>query len=1472
MEKDAKEAAGENTRKLDEKIASLNRELLKIDSTADLASSALEEYRERCDHSYESVDHFTTRNMKLRRELGYLGSAFMHVGKRFKQFAAFAIAATGVKLLIDSVQDFIETVSEFDQALFSIQAILDTTAAKVAVMGKVIRETALDTIYSATEIGEGLRTIGQAGFAMEESLMVLKGVTRLATATMAEFDEVVELSTTALRAFDMEAVRGTETADIFTNAINNAKTTIEKLKTAFNYIGTAGAQAGLSLNEVTGTLMLLHDAGLKASTSATGFRRVLLEMLNPSSRLREAMGRLGMSVEDLNPKMVGWVQALKNLVPLLWDANTNTVDMGKAAEYFQQRAANAISVLVNAVASGSTLETAIKQTEEFGSSLRAAAIQSQGLANVIKRLMDSIENLLIALGDAGFTAIIKAVAESLRWAAIRAAEFAEWVPQLLQFALVTAVLATLAKSFLLMEKYLWKFKRKWDILLFSLKTPVTAAVLAVGALITVIANLQSANSRAAKEAAKSAEEHRKLADETESWGKALTKAMKEGGTSFADIVKRMRQDNPQLVRMLEKELEVAVLESVNSFERLEAAYKAIQELELEKTLKDHAESLAAANRELSKPFTKQFNEALKTLKSETAGFTEKLMALETFIKKARFNIFNASELDLTENIKGNIEAIKLHMKGLFDKKELGSAGDAMRYLNELFEGTDFAKSDKFNELKMQIISMIKEMRGAAEATKEVFQTAIEPLAPEIKKQLLSLTKFQKVEFLRELESVEKDVVDFEQELVRAELYGQKQRTDIVRDYRNQRVREALLEHKDTLSMVERRYGQVREAVKDHYDNLREVIGAFYDWELQLLEGEDIEARLLQSRGQVLQEWERLLGYTLFRAGTLERDYMSVVDDIQDDLLALREKAQQEELSIREHVLEVERLRKDELVKIAEEEGEARRDAVKRWTQDELSRIGYNEDAMKDIYIQRADMLVEIDKETLDRREDLLNEWLSTLRNAYGEAIDKEREYTQAIKDAQDEIADIRKQAVESVRENVDATNEAIRAINRAGMSERELSMDKMREAEKKMSEGFQLLQSNTTENIALSQQFFESARDIYREFGIAAAKGEETAMSETQALLKVKQAGEMVRRAIEDRTDLLVEEQRAQMEAAVAARQSWTDWAEYLHQQIEVVMDELAQVKEFDIGQKYYEIISNAEQEIRDLEQIEDFNISDKHYEIVRHEKVIRQVLDRMGKTTPEPYEAPPIQDFYRGYATGGRVSSSKPSRKGEDNVPAMLSAGEFVIQQGAVKKYGLAFMDALNTGRLMISKFSKGGLAKLKELPNLQIPKFRKGGLVKDAARRVTRAIPKFVNVQKFAGGGVVADIEKEPVAALIAAIANMRDVIHGELRYIGNSILDVVDVGNFGADLPTLNIPELGAMTELLSSVAASTELNNQIGVAGNNYLGSIEKGILQLITAVNGIPAGAININNYQGNARDLAFKIQQLQRSGQAPRLG
>ena len=56
--------------------------------------------------------------------------------------------------------------------------------------------------------------------------------------------------------------------------------------------------------------------------------------------------------------------------------------------------------------------------------------------------------------------------------------------------------------------------------------------------------------------------------------------------------------------------------------------------------------------------------------------------------------------------------------------------------------------------------------------------------------------------------------------------------------------------------------------------------------------------------------------------------------------------------------------------------------------------------------------------------------------------------------------------------------------------------------------------------------------------------------------------------------------------------------------------------------------------------------------------------------------------------ASGGEISGGSGNK---DDVPAMLMGGEFVIKKSSAQKYGTAFLDALNQGK--ISKYANGGV-----------------------------------------------------------------------------------------------------------------------------------------------------------------------------------
>ena len=116
-------------------------------------------------------------------------------------------------------------------------------------MGETIKQVASTTKFSAAEVAEGMRIIGQAGFSAAEAIQTMQAVSDLATGTLSSMASTVDLVTTAMQVFKIDASESASVADVFANAVNRSKLTIDKLRTSFNYVGPIARDVGVSFKE-----------------------------------------------------------------------------------------------------------------------------------------------------------------------------------------------------------------------------------------------------------------------------------------------------------------------------------------------------------------------------------------------------------------------------------------------------------------------------------------------------------------------------------------------------------------------------------------------------------------------------------------------------------------------------------------------------------------------------------------------------------------------------------------------------------------------------------------------------------------------------------------------------------------------------------------------------------------------------------------------------------------------------------------------------------------------------------------------------------------------------------------------------------------------------------------------------------------------------------------------------------------------
>jgi len=550
-------------------------------------------------------------------------SRFGSFGDKLRTVFQFRLISAGLMAVNNAITQGITAIIEYDQALKDLQAITGATALEVAQMGAKILEVASTTKFSASEVAAGMRTIGQAGFSASEAVETMQAVSDLATGTLSDMSTTVDLVTTAMRVFRIDASQSAEVADVFANAVNRSKLTIDKLRTAMNYVGPIARDSGVSFKELAASMGTLANSGLRASTIGTGLRRVFAELIDPSKKLRAAVAESGVALADLDPRVNSLQSVLSNLGVVVNDASV-------AFDVFGKRGASAVLALTS---EGSKFQSMLTTIGQSGTAALQASIQMEGLGVSFKNMRDKAGLLAIAIGNAGvgkamkiFVDVVRVLIDALTY--LVDTTFGKVVVGLL---LITATLGTVTAAFKLLKTEAAVSAMVTGVLTLgaafeTLTLAVTGATtalaftgvgLAIAAVVAAVTGLVWWLGRAKK----AAEETAKVSDKY----KQLTKDVEDYALKTATLTKNSEEFNEA-----NKNLRDGLFDTARNFEDMstEALAAGLSIDPLTGKIKDGGVAIDAYNKKLEEMNLQKLIEANEAL---NAAFAETNVASDPFI-------------------------------------------------------------------------------------------------------------------------------------------------------------------------------------------------------------------------------------------------------------------------------------------------------------------------------------------------------------------------------------------------------------------------------------------------------------------------------------------------------------------------------------------------------------------------------------------------------------------------------------------------------------------------------------------------------------------------------------------------------------------------------------------------------------------------------------------------------------------------
>ncbi len=325
-----------------------------------------------------------------------------------KAGAAMSLAITTP--LVSLGKNVFNTGKEFEAQMSRVQAIAGATGEELELLTQNAIDLGAASVFSASESAEGMEYLASAGFDVNEIIAAMPGMLDLAASSGEDLATSADIAAATLRGFGLEAEQAGHVADVL--AVNAARTnaTVADTGEAMKYIAPVAHAMGLSLEEVTASIGIMADYGIKGGQAGTTLRSALSRLAKPTKAMQTKMDELGLSFYDSNGKMKSLTEMISmmqtNMAGLTDEQKQNAI-----VTLFGQEALSGMMVLMDA--GPEKIAELTKAYEECdGAAAEMAETMLDNLKGAIEGLDGSLEtaklNLYYGLAPAMTDAVKKA--------------------------------------------------------------------------------------------------------------------------------------------------------------------------------------------------------------------------------------------------------------------------------------------------------------------------------------------------------------------------------------------------------------------------------------------------------------------------------------------------------------------------------------------------------------------------------------------------------------------------------------------------------------------------------------------------------------------------------------------------------------------------------------------------------------------------------------------------------------------------------------------------------------------------------------------------------------------------------------------------------------------------------------------------------------------------------------------------------
>ena len=206
----------------------------------------------------------------------------------------------------------------FQQQMANVSTMLDKPAAHMDTFRKSVQSMAIEFGQSTETLSAGLYDILSASVPAGKALDTLSVSAKAAKAGMSETGVAADAITTMLNAYGLEAENAADISDWLFTIVKRGKTNFGELAPSIGNVATIASTAGVSLEELGGTIATLTKNGVKTENAITAVNAIISSFLKPTDEGAQYAKTLGFELNSTtlaSEGMLGVFEKINKLPP-----------------------------------------------------------------------------------------------------------------------------------------------------------------------------------------------------------------------------------------------------------------------------------------------------------------------------------------------------------------------------------------------------------------------------------------------------------------------------------------------------------------------------------------------------------------------------------------------------------------------------------------------------------------------------------------------------------------------------------------------------------------------------------------------------------------------------------------------------------------------------------------------------------------------------------------------------------------------------------------------------------------------------------------------------------------------------------------------------------------------------------------------------------------------------------------------------